>query len=102
MAKTANEKIKYFQYRRIESDFYEVYGVTDFDKIAIEGNVCSGVLLKLMEQVKNDKGKTVRVKGREEFDFISGTKKIQHENNSLKKELKKYKEKFTKLKRLTK
>lgn len=50
--KPGNEKIEVLQYRTIEKGFYEVYAGTDFDKIAIEGNVCTGILLKLMEQTK--------------------------------------------------
>ncbi len=61
--KQYREKITVMQYRTIEKGFYEISVLSDF-KIIAEGNVCSGVLLELMEKTKQDRGKIVKVKGR--------------------------------------
>lgn len=59
----AIEKICHMQYRTIEKSFHEVL-VTGEYKIIAEGNVCGGILVRLMEQTKNDKGKIIRIKGK--------------------------------------
>lgn len=58
------ETIEYFRYRTIEKGFYEVHGATTDGKIFIEGNVCGGLLLELLERTKKDKGKIVRERGK--------------------------------------
>ena len=100
--KKYQEQIKCLQYRTIEQGFYEVYASDDWN-ILIEGNVCLEFLNCLIEKAKKDKAKISKVKGKskDEWDFLSNTQKIQKENSELKRELKKYKDKIHKIKRLT-
>lgn len=100
--KKYQEQIKHLQYRTIEEGFYEVYA-SDSWNILIEGNVCKEILNYLIERAKKDKAKISKIKGKrkDEWDFLSNTQKIQKENSELKRELKKYKEKIRKIKRLT-
>lgn len=100
--KKQNERIELLQYRTIEKGFYEVVGLTDTDKIAIEGNVCAGILLSLMEKTKQDKGKIVRYYSPLDIELNAPLKKIRDQNIQLVKQNKILKKKIRKANQILK
>lgn len=86
MNKEKINPIEILQYRTIEKGFYQVHASDEF-KIIIEGNVCGGILLKLMEQTKKDKGKIVRVRSKEDLwddETKELIRELKEENKHLK------------------
>lgn len=54
--------IQYLYYKSIEAGFYEVYAITHSNKIAIEGNMCIGVLSAIMDRVSKEGGVIKKVR----------------------------------------
>ncbi len=78
-----DEKIVELEIYTISKGFYQVRAITDEEKISCEGEICGGILKRLINEVKQNKGEVRRYKT--PLFFLENYSEVQQLKAELKK-----------------